>query len=571
MTSVFGLHRTEKIKLFVLSVFQFLSSVLEVLALGLIGVFSFAITARLTSQDLDFTSQNILSPFRRFLADDTESLLVIGVIAVSLLLFKTALGIFLNRILNNNLANITVRISLEKLNEVEKVNYSWINRQKSAEFSYYLGQGINSDLKGMLLGGYTIVSELIFIFSVFTFLALTNFPLTLSIIILMIVFFALIYLSVSKKFKLLNQREVSLLIRNQNFSIGLFRSFKELLISNNLSLYKSQMRQSRIEENTTRARMQWLEQLPKYGLELVVLIFGIVILVVSALPSDAILGTTSIIVFSVALTRLTPSFLRLQGAFVLYEANKQRVKSSLDFFSGLRSNVTEAPSVDGSENDPGLPVVDFLGVDFEYESGKKIVENFSHRFEPGMVNCIVGASGAGKSTILELILGLISPSSGKVLVGNANPVTWRILNPDSAYYLPQEVALLESSLYENITMKSGGISESDLDSIQGILDKVGLADLVSYHPNGLMAILGTEVHLSGGERQRLGIARALFKKTKLLILDEPTSSLDEKTELSIFQIFREISKDCTVILVTHSQLAADFFPHSLIRINSRGI
>jgi ABC-type multidrug transport system fused ATPase/permease subunit len=163
------LLRAEKIKLLVLSICQFLTSALEVLALGLIGVFSFAITARITSQDLDFTSQKIFSPFKAFLSNDSRTLLIVGITAVSLLLLKTILGIFLNYILNNHLAKITVRFSLQKLDEVGKVDYSWFNKQKSAEFSYFLGQGINSDLKGMLLGAYTVISELIFIISIFPY------------------------------------------------------------------------------------------------------------------------------------------------------------------------------------------------------------------------------------------------------------------------------------------------------------------------------------------------------------------------------------------------------------------
>ena len=569
ITTVFSLLRTEKIKLLVLSICQFLTSALEVLALGLIGVFSFAITARITSQDLDFTSQKIFSPFKGFLSNDSRTLLIIGITAVSLLLLKTILGIFLNYVLNNHLAKITVRLSLQKLDQVGKVDYSWINKQKGAEFSYFLGQGINSDLKGMLLGAYTVISELVFIISIFAFLAFTNFLLTVSVIMLIMGFFVSIYFSVSRRFKSLNKIEVSLLVKNQNFSTGLFRSFKELLVSNNLSLYKSQMRQFRMEENATRAKMQWLEQLPKYGLELVVLVFGIVILVVSALPSDAVVGTTSIIIFSVALTRLTPSFLRLQGAFVLFEANKQRVASSLDFFSGLQTNAVHVPSVESYPGDNGLPIVEFVDVHFGYDSERKIVESFSHCFVPGVVNCVIGASGSGKSTILELALGLISPLRGSVFIDDVAPAVWRSLNPDSVYYLPQEISILEASLYENITMKSGTVRELDTEPIREILRKVGLANLTTYHTKGLMAVLGTEVHLSGGERQRLGIARALYKKTKLLILDEPTSSLDESTEISIFEIFREISQECTIILVTHSQRAAEVFPDSLIELQTR--
>ena len=106
-------------------------------------------------------------------------------------------------------------------------------------------------------------------------------------------------------------------------------------------------------------------------------------------------------------------------------------------------------------------------------------------------------------------------------------------------------------------------------SILDVLEKVGLKDVIFRHPKRLDAILGSELKLSGGERQRLGIARALFKETKLLVLDEPTSSLDEESEEAIFNIFRDISDQCTIILVTHSQKALKFFPESLVPLNQR--
>ena len=327
------------------------------------------------------------------------------------------------------------------------------------------------------------------------------------------------------------------------------------------------MKDSRIRENAIRGKMQWLEQLPKFALELFILVIGILILLISALPSNAIQGASSLIIFSISLTRLTPSFLRLQAAFVLYESCRHRVEGSTDFFVSLMENSLEIPNSQVADVQDTLPIVEFQNVNFEFEPGKEILRNFSCRFEPGRVNCIVGPSGVGKSTVLELALGLIPPTGGEILIDNLDPLVWRAANIDSAYYLPQEIAILEASLYENIIMSKKSKTSDEEVSILKVLEKVGLRSVCVRHPKGLDAILGDEIQLSGGERQRLGIARALFKESKILVLDEPTSSLDEETEEGIFGIFRDIAGDCTVILVTHSQKAHKFFPDSLISLS----
>ena len=565
----FVLTSRDKIKLAILSVIHFLNSVLEVISLGFIGIFSIAITARITGQEISLRSQTIFSPINQLFSNELSFLVLLGSGAIFLLLLKTFIGIYLNKLLNFNLGKITTRVSLEKLEEIANVKYNWIKRQKSTEFLYHLGPGINSNFMGKLLGFNMIIAETIFIITITMFLAIFNPVLTLIIGILFSVFFLVINQFLVKPFKVLNLREISYLMKNQQFTLELFRAFKELTISNNLKIYQDKMKDHRVSENMIRSKKQWFEQLPKFALELFVLIVGVVIMLVSTLPSNAIQGATSFVIFSVALTRLAPSFLRLQSAFVLYEASQSIVKSSSEFFTSLTENVSEIPLVQRSDIHFGLPTIEFSNVNFEYEPGQKVIDRLSCSLKPGKVNCIVGPSGVGKSTVLELALGLIEPTSGKILVGNIHPSAWRAANPNSTYYLPQETSILEASLYENIVMNKPSKNPSEYGSILDVLVKVGLKDVIARHPKRLDAILGSEIKLSGGELQRLGIARALFKKTKLLVLDEPTSSLDEDSEEAIFNIFRDISDQCTIILVTHSQKAYKFFPESLTPLSMR--
>ena len=189
----FVLTSKDKIRLVILSVFQFLNSVIEVISLGLIGIFSIAISARITGQEISLKFQTIFPPINQLFSKEISSLVLLGGIAVFLLILKTFISIYLNKLLNVNLGNISTRISLEKLKEIANVKYNWMNRQKSTEFIYYLGPGINSNFMGKLLGSNIIIAETIFIITITMFLAVLNPVLTLIVGTLLSVFFFVIY------------------------------------------------------------------------------------------------------------------------------------------------------------------------------------------------------------------------------------------------------------------------------------------------------------------------------------------------------------------------------------------
>ena len=200
----FVLTSRDKIKLAILSVIHFLNSVLEVISLGFIGIFSIAITARITGQEISLRSQTIFSPINQLFSNELSFLVLLGSGAIFLLLLKTFIGIYLNKLLNFNLGKITTRVSLEKLEEIANVKYNWIKRQKSTEFLYHLGPGINSNFMGKLLGFNMIIAETIFIITITMFLAIFNPVLTLIIGILFSVFFLVINQFLVKPFKVLN-------------------------------------------------------------------------------------------------------------------------------------------------------------------------------------------------------------------------------------------------------------------------------------------------------------------------------------------------------------------------------
>jgi ATP-binding cassette subfamily C protein len=207
------------------------------------------------------------------------------------------------------------------------------------------------------------------------------------------------------------------------------------------------------------------------------------------------------------------------------------------------------------EDDPGkqLPGLDhaciFDEIGFAHGS-KPVLTDVSLVIPKGEVTVLQGASGAGKTTIIDLLTGLYRPSSGRILVDGTDLADislqkWRSM----IGYVPQELTLLHTSVIENITLGDVTIGE---ERVWQALALSGAADFIRELPNGLQADVGEMgTKLSGGQRQRLALARAIVAGPKLLILDEVTSALDPETERDICDRIRSLAGEFTIIAITH--------------------
>ena len=199
----------------------------------------------------------------------------------------------------------------------------------------------------------------------------------------------------------------------------------------------------------------------------------------------------------------------------------------------------------------------FKNVSFNYQNtNKKIINSVDFKINQGEKVAIIGTTGSGKSTLVDLLIGLLPPSNGQVLI-NGKDINkssnkrylsrWRA----SIAHIPQNIYLADSSIKENIAF---GIPSNkiDINRVNEVINKSQLRDFVDSCSNGINSLVGENgVSLSGGQRQRIGIARALYKKTNILFLDEATSALDIKTEELIMKNLCANNPQITLIIITH--------------------
>ncbi|MEW6152646.1 MAG: ABC transporter ATP-binding protein [Actinomycetota bacterium] len=298
------------------------------------------------------------------------------------------------------------------------------------------------------------------------------------------------------------------------------------------------------------------DQLPRYYLE-IGLIGGAA--VVSAVAFQLRTTTTALAVvglFVAAGLRLLPSLnrsLNAEGKARVAIPNLEVIEA--DLAATPNPEEVDRPDRDPLDGDEPFRQLVLGEVDFSYPGREPVLAGVDLTVEAGETIGVVGGSGAGKSTLIGLVLGLLDPSGGEVTVNGRALADCRLSWQQRLGYVPQSVAVLDASVRENVAF---GCPPQDIDDdrVRAALAAAQLDEFVAGLPGGLLGELGEDgARMSGGQRQRLGLARALYDRPSLLVLDEATSSLDAATERRILRTLEALRGDVTMVIVSHRHSA----------------
>ncbi|WP_231555041.1 ABC transporter ATP-binding protein [Microbacterium sp. ZOR0019] len=429
----------------------------------------------------------------------------------------------------------------------------WLERMKrnSAELVRMADVGIANTTSGLLLPVASLPSQVVTFFSVLVVLFVAQPMIAVATIVYLGIVAALLYGWVSRRAVKNGRMNRDFSFRTATLMTEMVQALKEITLRDKASEVAALVNQNRAVAVRARATIGFLGAIPKFVIDSAVIIGFLIIGGVGFLTGGLSGAFSSIALFGIASFRMVPSMLQFQGVMTSTASTLPHARAVIRDIKAAEGYIHKAEVIgDGALQEHPVELV-FEDVAFTYPgSDQPALRDVNLRIPLGSHVAFVGASGAGKSTMVDLILGLLTTKSGRIRVDDTDLAdvlgAWR----RRVGYVPQDVALFDGTVGQNIALTWS--EEYDRDAAWRAANGAQLDAVVRARTGELDAQIGERgLALSGGQRQRLGIARALYTDPVVLVMDEATSALDTQTEDAVTSAIRELRGAVTVITVAH--------------------
>ena len=543
--------RRDKKTLFMISVLQAALNLLDILAITLIGVIGALGVTYVAGFALPEWVVAVLGYLKLDDFSIEQTLILVSTLTAFLFVTKSISSAFVNfrvfRFLSIRQAAISTRLS----KQLSEAPYQFIKKQNPQNLIYAATDGVNNLVIGVLGNFFTGMAEFLLLFLIVLLLFILN-PLTA---IFTLVFFALIAFSLHR---LLGSVSVKYGDRFSTASISgrgqittLMYAYKEIYVLGRSEFFTQRFNETRHESAFANAMSLWLQQMPKYIFEIALILGAASIIGFQVLQNSATGGISTLIVFLASATRLTPALMRVQVALLQLRSYQPGAMITLELISQLKNSPNKIDTHEVRYVLTNPPKIEFKNVNFKYQDGEsETITDVSLTIAAKKVTAFAGVSGSGKTTLIDLLLGIYSPNSGEIIF-HENEVKVQVNKVYGVAYVPQNPFIIDGTLKENIAI---GIPSELIDkaAIDFAINASGLKSVVDSLAEGIDTNLGgLASRFSGGEKQRIAIARALYVKPKLLIIDEGTSALDGLTEQYITDSIFAMTNDMTIVLIAH--------------------
>lgn len=548
------LTKREQQKIILVIVVQLFLSVLDLIGVGIVGVLGALAVRGVQSQQPGDRVSMVLNFLRIEDLTFQNQMVALGVIAAALLIARTFASIYLNRrtlfFLSRRGASISAGLTSKLLSQ----SLLKIQERTNQLTVFSLTNGVEIVVLKILGTAVTLVSDLSLLIVMITGLFIVDPLIAISSVLLFgLIGFALYKFMHLRAYNLgLNQHNNGVLASEK--IIEVLNSYRELTVRNRRNYYVRQIGELRLKMANTAADMTFMPSISKYVMETTVVIGALVIAGVQFMMKDAVQAVGTLSIFLAAGTRIAPAALRLQQGAVQIKEASGSASSTLLLIDEMYSIVAEADTIDTLEliHSGFKPEILISGASLTYPTkNSPAISDLNLSIPAGSSVAFVGPSGAGKTTIVDMILGVLNPDQGLIQISGLSPLDTIKKWPGAISYVPQDVMISNGTIRENVALGYPPAVATD-ESVFKALKIADLVEFVNSLPNGLDTQVGERgTKISGGQRQRLGIARAMFTNPSLLVLDEATSALDGETELKVSDAIKDLGQSATVILIAH--------------------
>ena len=534
-----------KSSIFTLIILMSLGSILEIFSIGLIIPLISSLTVNNIEDILFFKQINLVFDINS--KKDFFNLIVISLIVFfsSKFIFLT----FLNLKLNKFIAEANRIIPIRLLNIYLKKNFEWLTNENRSNFIHTVFSEVNNFCGNALYGFLFLTAEILNIIGIIVVLAFFNLKFFVSIFVMLGIFFPALYFFTKKISQELGKKRLEtdrnlMTILNENL-----KGIKEFLIYERSKVLYESFNKLKIKLKKIQFLHDSLQEGTRHIIEFVGIIILIVIIILSS--SDIISDNTETVVilgvYAVAFVRILPALNRMSTYAQRFRYGLTSGSKIISIYDEEFIDVLdEVKNINFNEN------IELQNVNFKFQNKKNLLlEDININIKKNSIVGIIGESGSGKTTLSNLIMGLMKPTEGKILV-DGNDIHERNLSIQNKIgFVSQNFFALDDNVLNNIVLGDKKINFSNLKFAlkNSLIDKAIKKKQIRLKSN--IGELGLKI--SGGQLQRISIARALYRMPSVLILDEPSSALDNENQILLTNILQSLKNKMTIVLISHQE------------------
>ena len=488
------------------------------------------------------------------ITDANQMILFLAVLLIIIYILKNIYVMGMYSLQYRFVFNNQQRLSVRMMKSYMQQDYLFHVSKNVAEFQ----RNITSDVNGFFTVALNVL-QFLAEFSVSTvlivFLLVQDWVSTVAIAVLLFLFMGIFTVFFRKVLVKIGEESRQANVQVTKCLFQAFSGIKEIKVANKESFFIMNYDKNYKDCARVQRQQSILTYLPKPVMETVCIcsLMLAMIIKIAVVKSDIASFVTTLSVFAVAAFRMLPSFNKITCFISGMMFNKPAIDSVYRDLMEIEQ-LKEQRKVEQTDTEKVslTTAIGLENVSFRYpESDKWILKNANLNIRKNTSVALIGASGAGKTTAADLILGILEPQEGSVTIDGTDIKKCMASWHENIGYIPQAIYLMDDNIRANVAF---GIPESEIDdaAIEKALREAQLDQFVHALPDGLDTMIGDRgVKLSGGQRQRIGIARALYRNPDVLILDEATSALDNDTEKEVMEAIDGLHGTRTLIVIAH--------------------
>ncbi len=557
------LPRAERRKFCLVVIIQVATSLLDVvgvLLIGAVGVLAVQ-SAGGTPGDLPAPLSAVVTQLQRQGYDLKQITLGFAMAAALFFVMKSLISGILGRRVLIFLAHRQAQISVNLFSRLLNQSATDIQHRSTLTTAYAVIQGVAAAVIGILGSVATIVSEsaLLILFAVMLLVINPSVTVTAALFLGSVAF--IVYRVLGSWSSQVGMTNAQTAIRGNMQVQDTLATFREISVLDRRGLYVARIKNLMSLGSRSQADGAFINQVPKLVFEAALVVGSVLLAGFLFVTENLTQAVATMVLFLAAGSRVLPSIMRLQAAVVSIRSSAGssmetfRLAERVALTTPIRVDERSAAEIRDSvvrQRVDFIPSIQLEDVGFQYPgSSDWAIQGVDLEVSAGASLAVVGSTGAGKSTLADVLIGALDPTTGRVSIGGQTPREAIRIWPGAISYIPQHVSLVEGSVRENVAL---GLPEDTVtdDEIWDALARAHVANFLREQRQGLDTRVGERgLRLSGGQRQRLGIARALLFRPQLLVMDEATSALDAQTEKLVGEVVGNLHGATTLIVIAH--------------------